>query len=570
MAKKYADPIEMTCAVTAVVHSSPSQFNETKHFTILAGRNEEKGGFKLLGEADSGAFMPGCEYRFSGNWDVDARSGDPIFRYKVFAVRHPVSRNGVIAYLSKYAPNLGVITSGKICDAFGPVDAVRILRTDPQRVATAIGMNVDRVTEASAEMRKMVETEETRIQLMDLFKGRRFRETMYGELMRDFGVSAPQVVKDRPFVLLERHYTGCGFLTVDEFYMSLGHDPASITRQVHAVTHVLDRLADGSTWCRYQEVKTEVGKLVTSGLRFEECIENAIKLHYIKSRTENGEMWFAHTRHADTEISIAQLLIDIAGKDLINPNTSEMDERDEKNALHSLGKNPLDDLFDDDDEDESDAIPSQDAVDIGFSDLMGEEYPRTISLGDEREEGINIADILEDAFSIIGPQDLVITSVSPVEDNLPPFESGSFLEKTGANRDIRDAKLTAAPAAPVAPKIKPVQNDDDDSGMEFTTSAVGLDSGLGIANKLIEELDLLTEEMQEMDLGHRGNACTEDLIQSLAGISTTILKSKRATDKQINALRTMIAVGEKWIKIGNDKADKWSSNHRNDTEDCPF
>lgn len=515
--RKFVEPEEITCTVTSISYSKKSQYSEDKHFMILIVRQGNQG-FKVLGEADPGSIITNCEYRMSGVWHDDPTFGRQ-FKFKSFVVREPNSRLGVTSYLEKFCVGVGDVVSGRICDKYGPDKAISTLRDDPERVSKECGLHIDRAKEASESLKSRSKSEETHVALLDLLKGRRFRKVLPDLLIKDFGPAAAKVVRENPFILIEKHYPGCGFLLVNEMYLALGHDPCAIKRQVYALVYSLERLGDGSTWGRYYHVYSEMGKLIDSGLKFQEAITEAVNLNKVRTKNVGPDIFIACKNHADTELMIAQRLIDIAGNSLI-PGSTSAESSDSTKSLkpsespksQSEKDNPFADLFGDDQEDDQESNQEDDS---------------------QPQSGLKIENIIESAFGEL--------EKTQQEHNAAPLFPSD---------DVRDIK-------PHPVKL-PVQQDDDFGiEMEFTVKNAGLNENYDKATKLILRLDSLTERLQN----HQADKCADfvaGVIESLAGISELVEKRKECSEKQFKALNTMIAGCERWVET-EDQGD-WEDN----------
>lgn len=484
---------EITCTITGIKLSRPSQYSEGKHWYICYTDS----GYQLSGEAESNSILTGCKYRCSGYFDE--YQGQKQFKFQSLAIREPASRHGVVQYLSKHAAFIGHVIANRLCDKFGPDNVVGKLRESPDEVAAAgLGLNLERCKAASDSLKTLVKFEETRIALMDLLDGKGFRKALIDQLIEKFGSAADKTVRLNPFVLVEERFPGCGFSLVDQLYMSLGLDPASMTRQVYGLVYVLENLADNSTWGRRSDVYTALGKILSKGMQFQACIDEAIRLNKIKTRVEGkagvGELWLACKQYADQESMIAEMLWEIGGAGL---------------------------------------------------------------LGDVDGNSVCLMDIQKsDAGDNVYLMDIQKSDSSPLDDILDPddpFSPNAFVKgvhkiveivsscKPRTKPDIRDVKSAI-------PKSLSVMDQDDDLCFEVDAT-VEPDESYDEAQELIEELDGLLEQIEEIDAAaDYFESCTT----SLAGISEYVERKKTATEKQLRALENMCSDCERWIE-GNER-----------------
>jgi exodeoxyribonuclease V alpha subunit len=231
----------------------------------------------VCGPAPAGELLYDLSYRFYGRWVEHVKYGRQ-FQFTHFTKTEPHSRHGVIAYLTKYAPNIGPATAASLWDVYG-TDAVKALRTKPEQVAEAVmGLSHPRAVAAAAALQRMVELEDTKIALTDLLAGRGFPGVLIDQVIERWKVAAPARIKRDPFTLLVNDFAGCGFLRCDRLYCDLGLDPAKLKRQVICLWYVMHSDMSGSTWfsatecvrrlCEYVSgVKVQGNKAVACGVR---------------------------------------------------------------------------------------------------------------------------------------------------------------------------------------------------------------------------------------------------------------------------------------------------------------
>lgn len=194
---------------------------------------------------DGEELIDGMTYRFMGRTDVHPRYGKQ-FWFSSFVLATPHTRRAVVKYLHTFAEGVGVVKAGELWDKFGP-DAVKVLADEPARVVEAKILSPERAAEASETLRGMQATQATRIDLMGLLDGKGFPKKIVSALIKKFGASAAQDVREDPYLLL-RHFKGAGFLRTDKLYLDLKHDPASLPRQMYCVWHHLRSSTAGHTW----------------------------------------------------------------------------------------------------------------------------------------------------------------------------------------------------------------------------------------------------------------------------------------------------------------------------------
>lgn len=375
MAAKEA--IEITCRINSIKYSKASQYSEGKHWCVI---NTSEG--SITGEVELSSILTGCEYRVGGWWEENnfGRS----FKFKSIAIKEPVTRSGVSSYLGKYVPYIGSVTAMKLCDRYGVDKCISIMRDTPEVVANdegVPGMTMERCLKASEILKGLAKFEDTRISLLDMFAGRKFRQNLPDLCIAKWGSAAASTIRANAFILVDEKFPGCGFMLVDELYLSLGGDIGDMKRQMYALCYVLQNLPDNSTWGSRSLVLTELGKICSRGLDFPEAINQCISQNRIKARVEKQEMFLAAKVLADQETEIAEMLWHIAGGSLLDPSI-ESPEAPKK-------RNPLDDLFDiADPREEVTLVPDEfnkKHQDVSFGDILDNDL--SIELDSTDEEG---------------------------------------------------------------------------------------------------------------------------------------------------------------------------------------
>ena len=327
------EPIEITCRVSSIKYSKASQYSEGKHWCVI---NTSEG--QITGEVELSSILTGCEYRVGGWWEENQYGKS--FKFKSIAIREPSTKIGVTSYLGKYVPYIGQVTAAKLCEKYGVDKCISVLRDTPEVIAddaSIPGMTLERCLDASKILKGLSKFEETRIALLEMFAGRKFRQNLPDLCIAKWGSAAAATVKSNAFVLLDEKFPGCGFMLVDELYLALGGDIGDMRRQVYALCYVLQNLSDNSTWGSRSLVLTELGKICSRGLDYPEAINQSVSQNRVKARVEKGEMFLSSKNLADQEIEIAERLWHIAGESLLGGAG--------ENQPVARRPNPLDDLF---------------------------------------------------------------------------------------------------------------------------------------------------------------------------------------------------------------------------------
>ena len=324
---------ESVAATVHVANLVRSKF-EAENFMIA----EAEDGSTLMGPSSFADFDEGTSYRFFGRWE-DSKYGYR-FRFHTFAKLTPLSRRGVIKYLST-APGIGAVTAGKLFDRYKQ-NTISQIRDLPATVAEECGLNLEAILRVAELITEDEKYQETKVELCDLFAGRGFSSKITGYVLAKWKQAAPAVIKADPFALIG--IPSAGFKRVDKLYLDLDHDPAALIRQVHCAIYCIAQNYDGHTW---QPAEAIVGRLL-------EFIPDANPLeafrHGIKSgllekiKDDHGKTWITSRKFAADERAAASHLRRIAANRVLWPieeiceSTSEGDGLPSAHQLEQLRK----------------------------------------------------------------------------------------------------------------------------------------------------------------------------------------------------------------------------------------
>lgn len=162
--------------------------------------------------------------------------------------------------------------------------------------------------------------EETTDKLYILLGGRRFPRDLPMTLLERIGNDAERMVRLNPYLLLP--INRCGFKTVDDFYLDLGHDPGRTKRQVLCGAYMLETAGDGSIWRPavdlHSQIRAAVGVCEEDKIRKIAKKTDHIQYEYTDDDGKphwDGEVeWVASAKAADIERETAQLLSDASAE----------------------------------------------------------------------------------------------------------------------------------------------------------------------------------------------------------------------------------------------------------------
>ncbi len=304
----------------------------------------------IKGQADLDELQQEQEYRFYGHWTTykNRRTGDEEqqFAFQSFVLQQPHSRTGVIEYLCNAAGQVrvgfGPARAARLWELYGS-DAVKHLREAPEEVAARLS-EVPRLKLSAGDAAKIAEVlrdqqalEGCTLDLTDLLTGRGFRRELSRWLIRDFGSTAAEKVRENPFLLIK--YPGCGFKNCDALWLALGLPAESLVRQAYCVWDATNNDQNGSTWIAWTvaefALKSNIG---SAEVRPEAAIEKAIELGLIATCKTNGVngplspdgnvLWLADAKHAATEQRLAELIADAMDEPFEWPTIEEIENID--------------------------------------------------------------------------------------------------------------------------------------------------------------------------------------------------------------------------------------------------
>lgn len=278
--------------------------------------NQRDNTITIKGRDDSCELTPGLAYRFFGRFAKHHRHGWQ-FEVRNFVMDDPHSRHGVIAYLKKFAPGIGTVIANRLFDRFAG-EAVRVLRSDPVRAAAETkGLTSDAAREAAAALTLIAQTEDTRLELMDLFTGRGFPGKCIDAAIAKWGVAAPRRIRRDPFSMMVGGFPGAGFLRCDRLYLDLGNDPGRTKRQMLCLWYCLRSNTAGHTWHLVEEIRGEVLRLISSArVDLKRAVRMGLKAKWIACRrlaesNGTGKLVLAEHRKAWNERILAERVAEL-------------------------------------------------------------------------------------------------------------------------------------------------------------------------------------------------------------------------------------------------------------------
>lgn len=267
-----------------------------------------KRGTGIKGNPPSSGLTPGLTYRFGGKWKDDGKWGRQ-FEFR-FAVEHlPASRSGVVEYLKRYAPGVGIGIANQLCDVFGPAEAVTALKRDPDKAAASVrGLSAERAQEAAEALIAAEKFQETRIRLLALIANKGFGEKAIDGCIEEWGVNAPDIVKRDPFKLMTSGVFGAGFMRCDRLWIEFGLPLDRMRRQVMAAWDYMRSDMSGSTWHLKSDVIDNVKRLITGNARPDRAVAIAVRAGVLVQVEREGKLWLAEREKAEHEEAVFEMI----------------------------------------------------------------------------------------------------------------------------------------------------------------------------------------------------------------------------------------------------------------------
>lgn len=254
--------------------------------------------------------LVGHDYEFWGYRQKNEKFGDQ-FKVKAWKQRGIASSHGVQEYLKKHCHGIGPVGSDELWLKYGP-EAVRILRTDPERVAREVKrIRLPVAQAAAAELRIIAKFEDVKIALTDVLAGRGFSSKLPDDCIREWKLHAADVIRRDPWKLLVKGFSSCGFNRCMRLYSDLGLPMNRLKVQTIACWYALHSDNSGSTWHPRQKAIDMLCASMGAGvkLRPDKALRLGIRARWLSIKKDaNGDTWIAEHEKAMDEWRLAQKL----------------------------------------------------------------------------------------------------------------------------------------------------------------------------------------------------------------------------------------------------------------------
>lgn len=271
-----------------------------------------RGGMAVVGSSEPGELIPGVEYKFLGERKSHPRYG-PQFEYKAFVQQQPHGKQGVVAFLCRYAQGIGTRRANDIFDKYRH-DAISVLKTDPARVAAEVsGVTLKMAQEIAEKLKQGEKLQATRIDLLEILDGSGLPvEKTIDKALKKWGIAAADKIRRDPFILLQYRFPLIGFDKADHLYKRMGLPLTAIRRQIMACWYCVHRDMSGSTWLSEQEIAYRMAQYIDSGLQVAEsiaaCVESGHLMREMRDLGQGRQIFYADKKNAEAEFMVARRL----------------------------------------------------------------------------------------------------------------------------------------------------------------------------------------------------------------------------------------------------------------------
>lgn len=269
----------------------------------------------LIGKLANGTLVKGTmakpregeSYRFWGDYQEQKPPyAGQAFVFDAFEPIIERSEAGVASYLSAYVDGLGKAKSAAIVAAFG-VDTLDVLRTTPERAAEVPGISAALVESIRNHFENECHIDPAAYaRLSEMFAEYRIPRRVILSLLKAFRSSAPDRVRENPYLLLD--LPRMGWETVDSFALAkMGYAPDGPERHGAAIVEAMTRhTLDGHTYAERPELIVLAYPLlgmkpVDEGWRIAHQTGELVEDHTADGRTVHApsKLWAAEQRIAE-------------------------------------------------------------------------------------------------------------------------------------------------------------------------------------------------------------------------------------------------------------------------------
>ncbi len=245
-------------------------------------------GVSIKGEMRSP--VRGERYRLWGEMRPQKKGYPDAFEFSSYEVLCDKSSHGIESYLVRHCKGIGTVKAKALIDRFG-TDVLDVLRSDPSQA-----LEIDGFTPELVESIR-VHFSETRnldpaayAKLVDMTADFRIPRKVIEACLKAWGSSAPEVIQDNPYLLL--NFPRVGWKTADALALALGYPEAGLERHCAAIAEAMSRISeDGNTVATLSEIRSVCEPLVGSELLPDAMPESIRQGHIVEL---NDGWWDEH------------------------------------------------------------------------------------------------------------------------------------------------------------------------------------------------------------------------------------------------------------------------------------
>jgi exodeoxyribonuclease V alpha subunit len=225
---------EINGTIAQVMHQ-----NSDDHYVVIQMADADFQSFKAVG------VMPAPQkdlvVTLYGDWRQHPSYGNQ-FNFTSYRIAEPVGRESVIGFLVTLQ-GIGKKMAARIVDHFGD-DTFQILEREPERLLEVSGITInklDKMVQSYSESRKLQH-------LISFLASLGISATYAAKIYREFGDESIAIIKEDPYVLIER-VRGFGFKRADDIALKTGIAIDSAARYQSAIADTLRQAAQQQGHC---------------------------------------------------------------------------------------------------------------------------------------------------------------------------------------------------------------------------------------------------------------------------------------------------------------------------------
>jgi len=279
-------------------------------FTIAAFQ-PEKIGLEFIATGDIYSPAEGITYEMSGEWEEHPKYGRQ-FSISSYCVQAPCDSESIAVYLEKYISGIGPVMADLLIEKYRQ-HTIKILKGAPERVSDEIkGLSYKAALKIQEQLQEGDKRQDELIKLEGIFaRVKGLPKRLAADLLNVYGLTAHEVVKNNPYVLIEMNRVG--FLSADKVAMAIGIKPDAPERIRQGIIYVIKQTMNesGDVWLNAGTITENLLSLI-DGIKPGVVGQMAGSLINDKILTEhNGHVTL--TQFADDESLIADCVTRFLG-----------------------------------------------------------------------------------------------------------------------------------------------------------------------------------------------------------------------------------------------------------------